>query len=372
MRYGFFIFMLTLFTALVVYITLRGCQVLKDCPVGRTIYLVGMIFLFISFFVGTLAGGVMPLGLGKIIAYAGHTGLILFIYLFAAFLLTDIIRILNHFFHFAPEGMLLFRKVAFGVSALLIAIVLIVGNYKFNHPQIVKLDVNLERNAPQNKSLKIVAVSDIHLGVTIDKKRLNKYVELINNQHPDVVLIAGDICDNMLAPIEKQQMNEDLRKIVAPLGVYAIPGNHEYISQDINKAVKYLESGGITVLQDDIALVNDDFYIIGRDDRTNHNRKSLKALKEGLDDTKMAILLDHQPYHLEEAQENLIDLQISGHTHDGQFFPVNLIVRNMYENAHGYSRRGDTHYYVSSGLGIWGPQYRIGTQSELVVINLTY
>ncbi len=212
----------------------------------------------------------------------------------------------------------------------------------------------------------------MHLGVSINKKRLQKYVDLINAQQPDIVLFAGDICDNRLEPIMEQHMNEELRMINAPLGVYAALGNHEYIGRDVQATIKYLQSGNITVLRDSAVLVKDEFYLIGRDDKRNSNRKTLADLTSNLDSGKPFILLDHQPYHLEEAEENGIALQISGHTHDGQFFPINLIVRSMYENAHGYSARSHTHYYVSSGLGIWGPQFRIGTQSEVIVINLKY
>lgn len=372
MRYGFIIFMLALFTVMVGYSTLRGFQVLKDYPVVRGVYLGVMIFLFISLFLGMGVSHLLPPTMGKVLAFIGHTALIVFVYLFIAFLLVDIVRIINHFAHFAPEGMMVFRKWAFVATVAITAVVMIIGNYKFNHPKLVELEINLESETPQHKELRIVAASDIHLGVSINKKRLNKYVNFINEQQPDIVLLAGDLVDNMISPVIKQNMHQDLRKIQAPLGVYAIPGNHEYIGRDVDLALSYIESGNVRVLRDGVALVNDDFYVIGRDDRTNQNRKSIAQLTDGLDRSKPTILLDHQPYHLEEAEASNIDLQISGHTHDGQFFPFSLIVRSMYENPHGYSTRGKTHYYVSSGLGLWGPQYRIGTQSELVVITLKY
>ena len=103
-----------------------------------------------------------------------------------------------------------------------------------------------------------------------------------------------------------------------------------------------------------------------------HNRKNLSDIVKGLDANKPRILIDHQPFHLEEAEQNGIDFQFSGHTHNGQFFPANLVVKRMYELGYGYLKKGSTHYYVSSGLGIWGPEYRIGTQSEVVVVNMSY
>jgi Predicted phosphohydrolases len=184
--------------------------------------------------------------------------------------------------------------------------------------------------------------------------------------------LAGDVSDRSIIPVMNQHMDEEFRQIKAKYGVFAINGNHEHFSETPNATANYLKKAGINVLIDEVALVDSSFYIIGREDHIVRNRKPLDQLVKGLDPSKPRILLDHQPFHLYDAENNGIDLQISGHTHNGQFFPGNLIVKRMYEMGHGYLKRGKTHYYVSSGLGIWGPQYRIGTQSELVVVNLKY
>lgn len=367
-----FIIMIAVFTALVAYVAIRGYQVFRDIPLTRNVYLAVIVLMYVFLIGGTIIGMFSTAPIAKTIAFIGHTSLVIFLYLILAFLLVDIVRVVNHFAHFAPEGMFVFRKWAFAASVAIIAVVMIVGNYKFNHPKIVNIELSINNKPAQGKELRIAAASDVHLGVTIDKKRLQRYVKLINEQNPDIVLFAGDVFDNALAPVVAQNMNEDLRKIEAPAGVYAIPGNHEYIGRDIQAAVKYLQSANINALRDSVALVDNSFYIVGRDDRMNQNRKTLSELLVGIDHSKPVVMLDHQPYHLEEAEENGVDLQFSGHTHKGQFFPINLIVKSMYENAYGYSTRGNTHYYVSSGLGLWGPQYRIGTQSELVIITLKY
>ena len=364
--------MIAVFTALVAYVAVRGSQVFRDMSVARNIYVAVIILMYVFLIGGMILGMFSTAPIAKTIAFIGHTSLIIFLYLIISFLLVDIVRLINYFVHFAPEGMFVFRKLAFAASIFIIAATMFIGNYKFNHPKVVNIELSTHGKPIQNKELRIVAASDIHLGVSIDKKRLQKYVKLINEQQPDIVLLAGDIFDNSPAPVIKQNMNEDLRKIEAPLGIYAVPGNHEYIGRDIDKTIEYLQSANIRVLRDSVALINDSFYLVGRDDRMNHNRKPLSQLMSETNHSSPIIMLDHQPFHLEEAEANGVDLQISGHTHNGQFFPINLIVKNMYENPHGYSTRGNTHYYVSSGLGLWGPQYRIGTQSELVVITLKY
>jgi len=371
MRIGFIIFALTLLISINSYVIVRGWQSLPAVSVLRPIYLISTILLFLAIFIAMIFGNSMPATLAKIVSFAGFSYMVVFIYLMFSFLIVDIVRIANYFIHFAPAGMAAFRFWAFIFTLVATGIAMLVGSYKFNHPEVVTLNLSAERPS-QHKQLKIVAASDIHLGISIDKKRLKSYVKLINDQHPDIVLLPGDMSDRSIFPLIKQNMDEELRSIHAPLGVYAINGNHEHYAETPTATEEYLKKAGIIFLRDSVSLVNNSFYVVGRDDRTNHNRKPLSEIVKGLDDNKLRILMDHQPFNLEEAGKNGIDLQLSGHTHNGQMFPGNLIVKKMYELGHGYMKKGKTHYYVSSGLGLWGPQYRIGTQSEIVVINLTY
>ena len=372
MKYGFFIIMLGIFLAMFGYVIGRGCQILPAQGYWRQLYTGLSILFFASFFVALFLGQIMPINLASAVSFVGDTYFLVMIYLLLSFLAADLARTVNSFAHFAPAGMMTFRFWWLMGSFGVIAIALVAGNYKFNHPEVVTLNLETISKPKQNKELKIVAVSDLHVGFSIRKKQLQRYVNMINAQHPDIVLIAGDFFDRAIEPVVKQNMQEELRHIKAPKGIYAINGNHEFYSGNLNAVDNFLRNAGVHLLSDSAALVDHSFYIIGRDDRTNTHRKALAELTKGLNPALPIILLDHQPHHLEEAQQNGIDLQISGHTHEGQFFPGNLIVKREFEQAHGYLRKGNTQYYVSSGLGIWGPQYRIGTQSELVVINLKY
>lgn len=371
MKITFFLFVFAFTVLIAFYVSLRGWQALLPMGNVRIWYVVGNVVLFILMLVGLMARGSMPHLLAKTITFTGFSYMLVMIYLFLSFLLVDIVRLINLIVHFAPAGMQTFRLWAMMITLSFTFIAMIVGNYKFNHPSIVKLNVQTEKTQ-QNKEIKIVAVSDIHLGVSIDKEFLKKYVAMINAQHPDIVLMAGDVADNATQPLIIQNMAEELKQIKAPLGVYAISGNHEYYAENPYSTSEYLKTAGIITLRDSSALIDNSFYLVGRDDKTNHNRKALNDIMTGVDKNKPVILLDHQPFNLDEAQKNEVDLQISGHTHNGQFFPGNLFVKSMYELGYGYLKKGKTHYYVSSGLGLWGPQYRIGTQSELVVINLKY
>ena len=369
MRIGFLIIALALFFSLNGYVLARGWQALPSDSYLRPIYIFISIALIIAMVVGMIFGNSMPQSVAKAITFVGFTYFIIFIYLLFSFLLVDVFRLINLFIKIAPVYMANFRLWMMAATLGITAIALLIGNYNFNHPTIVTMNISTS-NPTQNKELKIVAASDIHLGISIDKKKLQSYVKLINDQHPDIVLLAGDVSDRSMIPVVRQNMLEEFRSIKAPMGVYAINGNHEHYAETPTATEDYLKKAGIIFLKDSVCLVDSSFYLVGRDDRTNGKRKTLKELVKGLDVKYPRLLMDHQPFHLEEAENNNIDLQISGHTHDGQFFPVNLFVKRMYELSHGYLKKGKTHYYISSGLGLWGPQYRIGTQSELVVINL--
>ena len=369
MKIGFLVIALVILFSLNGYVMVRGWQALPSASTLRPIYLVTTIALFLAMLAGMILSNAMPQGLSKVVSFAGFTYIIIFSYLFLSFLFVDILRLINLIVQIKPAYMVNFRLWMMVATLGITGIALIIGNYKFNHPKIVTLNLST-KNPKQNRDLKIVAVSDLHLGISIDKKMLQGYVKMINDQHPDIVLLAGDVSDRSMIPVIEQNMMEEFQAIKAPLGVYAINGNHEHYAETPTATADYLKESGIIVLRDSVCLVDSSFYLIGRDDRTNTKRKSLKELVTGLNVNLPRILMDHQPYHLDEAEKNNIDFQISGHTHNGQFFPGNLFVKKIYELGYGYLKKGNSHFYVSSGLGIWGPQYRIGTESELVVIHL--
>lgn len=371
MKLSFFIFIFTFYIGVFAYVLVHSLHLLPTNPVARWVFGIGYVFLFLALIAGLLLEHHLGLTFAKILTFTTYTFMLTVIYMALSFLVTDLVGLSNKLFHFAPTGMLVVRQWAAVVSLGIIAITLVIGNYRFNHPVLVQMDLTVE-NPVQRKQVKIVAASDIHLGTSIDKKMLHKYVRMINARKPDIILLVGDITDRSFGPVMEQKMEQELSQLHAPLGVFAITGNHEYYSGVPEEINEYLRAAGIRMLHDSVALVDHSFYLVGRDDRTNQNRLPLEELVKGLKPELPIILLDHQPYALEQASNNGIDLQISGHTHNGQFFPGNLFVNRIFELGHGYLKKGKTHYYVSSGLGIWGPLYRIGTQSELVEIRLNY
>jgi predicted MPP superfamily phosphohydrolase len=316
----------------------------------------------------------IPVEIGKVGEIIGSTWLIAIIYLLLAVIFFDLLRLLNHWLHFLPEITLFMRRIV-ALSVLCgISVLFIIGYFRFMHPAIEKIDINVKNEHAPTNSLKMVVVSDLHLGSILGKNHLCRYVNLINAQQPDLVFIVGDMINGNLKPLMKQGMEEEILQLKASLGVYAVLGNHEYIGGDIAATEEFYKSCNIKCLRDDVCEIDSRLILIGRDDRTNRHRLSLEKLCEKVKNEKNLplVLLDHQPYQLEEAVKNNIALMLSGHTHDGQIWPVSLIVRSMYEIAQGYKKKENSHFYVSSGLGIWGPPFRIGTQSEVAVITMGF
>jgi len=238
------------------------------------------------------------------------------------------------------------------------------------------LSIEIPKNSRPLKEMNIVAVSDIHLGTIVGKSRLSKIVDKINALNPDLVLLPGDVVDEDLGPVIQQNLGETLRTIRSRYGVIAITGNHEYIG-GVEDADKYLTEHGIRVLRDDLTRIADTVYVVGREDLSKTSfgggiRKSLGEIMDGVDRSWPIILMDHQPFRLHEAEEHGVDLQLSGHTHHGQLWPFNFITRKMYEVSWGYKKRGNTHFYVSCGVGTWGPPVRIGNTPEIVNIRLLF
>ena len=191
-------------------------------------------------------------------------------------------------------------------------------------------------------------------------------MDLINAEQPDFILIAGDIIDGSMRPLNEEKMAEEFHRLKAP--VYACLGNHEYYAGN-PEARQFYKDAGIHLLIDEIAVIDSCIAIIGRDDVTNKRRKTIEDMASETS-SFYTIVLNHQPYSLERAERAGVDFQLSGHTHRGQVWPISWITDYVYECSWGSYQRGNTQFYVTSGIGLWGGKFRIGTQSEYVVATI--
>ncbi|MBP3842741.1 MAG: metallophosphoesterase [Prevotella sp.] len=303
----------------------------------------------------------MPLWLARWSYDVGASSIFILLYLTMTFIVLDLGRLVG----LVPKAWLHQNVYTTGAIAIALFWVFLLGNVHYHHK--TRVELQLPTAKPLAQPVRLLLASDLHLGYHNPRKELARWVDMINAEKPDLVLIAGDIIDMSIRPLKEENMAEEMRRIEAP--VYACLGNHEYYSNE-PEAQRFFKEAGIQLLRDSATVVGD-LCIVGRDDRTNPNRCEVAKLAQRADMQKYTILLDHQPYHLEKAEQAGFDFQFSGHTHYGQVWPISWITDALYECAFGSHQRGHTRYYVSSGLGIWGGKYRIGTRSEYVVATVT-
>ena len=321
--------------------------------------IVAFLTLFLSF---TCLTDKLPLSIASVVYETGTSALIIILYLVMLFLLLDIARLC----HIIPKGWLCANAYTSVAVLLVIVAILVYGNINFNNKRRIELSLEAYFGIGE-EPVKLVLLSDLHLGYGNRRADFAKWVDKVNAEKPDIILIGGDIIDMSKKPLLEENVAEEFKRFNAP--VYACLGNHEYYSGK-ESALEFYKKAEINLLIDSVATIGK-ISIIGRDDRTNGNRKSVDELVKNVPQLNYMILLDHQPYNLREADFAGIDFQFSGHTHRGQVWPVSLITDYIFEKSHGYLRRWDTDYYVSSGIGIWGGKFRIGTYSEYVVATIT-
>lgn len=374
----FFGIVFTVYAAVNFYILRRVVTVVPDNY--RNPFIIISVFIILSYIIGRFLENYFLNHITDFLVWLGSFWIAIMFYLFLILILVDLVRLVNYVIPFFPtiikENPEKTKRLAAIIISIFITIMVAGGFINTKLFYIKKINLNIYKDAGKLTTLNIVAASDLHLGTINGNHFAWRVVENINSLNPDIVLLAGDIVDEDIAPIIRENVGETLKLLNAKYGVYAVTGNHEYIG-GINDAVNYLVDHNINLLRDSVVLIDSSFYIAGRDDLSiarfaGGKRKSLSEIVVGIDKSKPIIMMDHQPFNLNQAQENGIDLQISGHTHHGQLWPLNYITKMIYEISWGYKFIAGTHYYVSSGIGGWGPPVRLGSRPEIVNIKLNF
>jgi uncharacterized protein len=362
------------------YIYIRGLHSISQNLSYRNFYITIFLFISLAFIAGRLLERVWPSPLSDALIWIGSFWLGAMLYFVLALLCIDILRLVNHFVTIFPSfitaNYVQAKQYAAYSIISLVGILIVAGSINARSPRVKTLNLSVPKKVDRVQSLNIVMVSDIHLGTIIGKHRFDKIVSIINSLNPDLVLFPGDIVDEDVASIINDNVGESFKRIKSKYGIFACTGNHEYIS-GVEEACSFLTKNGITVLRDTNVLVNNSVYLIGREDRmihriNNKSRKSFPELLSTIDNNLPIIVMDHQPFDLDETAKYKIDLQLSGHTHNGQIWPLNYIAEKIYEVSWGYLKKGDTHFYVSCGVGTWGPPVRLGNTPEIVNIKLRF
>lgn len=376
----FFSIVLTVYGLLNYYIFRHAIYALPPLSKYTGLFTTLFVFLASSYIVGRILERVWQSWISDLLTWVGAFWLAAMLYFFLIVLVADIISLLGWMIPSLPSFLIHptaeLKTIYLYASVGIVGVLLLIGHINAVNPRIRYIDIQTGKKAQGMKEVTIVMASDIHLGTIIGPRRVSKLVNTINALKPDIVLLAGDIVDEDLKPVIRQNLGDALRKLSAPMGVYGIMGNHEYIG-GAEAACKYLEEHGIKMLRDKVANINGMFYIAGREDRSMNTfagkkRMTLDSLLAGLDRERPIILMDHQPFKLYEAEKQQVTLQLSGHTHDGQMWPLNYIIDAIYEVGMGEKQIGNTHYYVSPGFGSWGPPVRIGNRPEIAFIRLKF
>lgn len=369
------IFVILIFILLNLYIGFNGWIYLDNLfnktsiTVKLTYWIIFWFFTF-SYILSRLLKKKMPRPIFRLLHKIGAYWIAVFYYLLLILVAVDIIG-----WGVATLSSLHIHTIILwlGTFVLISLMFLIVkGRKNALNTKVVHYDLQIQKKNDAYKELSIVLISDLHLSTLVTNKRLKYLVEKINTLSPHLVLIAGDIIDEDITPFVEENMVETLKKLTPKIGTFAVPGNHDYYGGHLEILDKHLKDAGITFLLDDYRLINDSFYILGRKDLASKKRLELHELMEGLNQTKPIILLDHQPKDLELPTKLGVDLQVSGHTHRGQFMPNHLITRKIFELDWGHLQKGVSHFIVSSGFGTWGPPIRNGNPSEMVSIHITF
>lgn len=378
--FWFFTIFFTVYTALNYYVFIRGWQVLSSYSYLRPYYLVLFILVAYGYVFSKLLYKILPPLVYDIWLGVGAIWFAFLVYFILTLLLIDILRLFDSWFQFLPafiqSNYELTKKITALAVLAVVGLIVFLGNLNKRDVIIQTLELEFPKGDGKLTELNIVAASDLHLSPIDGERLLTRIVDKMNSLNPDIILLAGDIVDDKAEILDQRNIGESFRRLKPKYGIFTINGNHEFINE-VNASVGYAEHLGMKVLRDEYILIDSSFYIIGREDTTMYqftgeNRKSLRQIVDSIETNHPRILLDHTPYKLEEARENKIDLQLSGHTHHGQIWPANIITSMIYELSWGYKKIGNTHYYVSSGAGTWGPPVRTGSKSEIVNIRIKF
>lgn len=260
------------------------------------------------------------------------------------------------------------------ISPLTVLTIIALALYNAYTPRVIYHQVSLDKAITP---LRIGVASDLHLGQLFGNRQLDKLADLFRQEHVDLILLPGDIMDDNTQAYIEQGMQAHLSKLNAPLGVYATLGNHDFFGHQLAIA-QAIREAGITLLFDQALLIEGRALLIGRNDDLLQGRPSTAQILSQLPthlyqsavESLPILLLDHRPTEIALNAQSPIEVQLSGHTHKGQIFPANLITKLMYILDYGYQKFNQMHAFVTSGYGFWGIPLRLGSQSEILIIDI--
>lgn len=367
----------------------------------------------------------------RVMKQIGNYWLGVLLYMILIIVVADVVRlVLLHILHIDREKLCTprVRRIVGRACMALILAVSVLGVVNAGIVRTTPYEITVNKQAGKMDSLKVVLAADLHLGYNIGVLQMQKMVEKINEQDADLVVFAGDIFDNEWEAVEKpDEIAGILRGIRSKYGVYACYGNHDVeepilagftfggseSKQSSAEMDSFLEQANIKLLRDEGVLIDGSFYLYGRPDAqrpgaaavgaaagaeanestaqaasaqtvsgqspqnqtagaSEYTRLTPAEITQDMDKSKPILVIDHQPRELAELAAAGVDVDLCGHTHDGQMFPANIIVKLTWKNSYGYLKEGQMHNIVTSGVGLFGPNMRVGTKAEICPIAIRF
>lgn len=356
-----------------------------------------VIVVYVFFASALLIGFLLPPNeIGRLMKLIGNYWLGVFLYIVLTVLIADAIRLVVKKTKKIPEKYIYSKKTfvtAGTVCIIIIGCLSIWGAVNARIIRTTQYEVTINKKVDKIDNLRIALVADLHLGYNIGTPHVKQMVEKINKKSPDLIVIAGDIFDNEYEALDDPKaIVKELKKLKSKYGTYAAYGNHDIKEKILagftfnkkgDKKVsdprmdQLLKDANIKLLHDEGVLIDDSFYLYGRPDyrkpgRGIIERKTPEEITQNLDKSKPIIVADHEPNELQELADAGVDMDLCGHTHDGQLFPGNITTALMWENSYGYLKKDNMHNIVTSGVGLYGPNMRVGTKAEIVIIDVNF
>lgn len=314
----------------------------------------------------------------RMLAYVGYVWMGLLVIFISISFATDLYRLFIHITALlAKKDLTTFIPAAqptFYVTLILSLLICFYGYFEANNIKAERVIIKTNKIPKEMGQVKIVQISDVHVGLIVREKRVNKIVEVIKKEKPDLLISTGDLVDGMMADVDG--LSAIFSNIETQYGKYAVTGNHEFYA-GLDHALEFTKKAGFVVLRGAGATVSGILNIAGVDDSAGIPSGQAKIVNEEellstLPRDKFTLLLKHRP-EVDEKTIGLFDLQLSGHTHRGQIFPFTLLVKLAYEKLAGlYPLEKGSKVYTSRGTGTWGPPIRFLSPPEVTVITLVF
>ncbi len=360
-------FLLTL--PLVLYALLRIRELISR-RLGKNLFLGFYLIVVLAFPLSQVLSRRSVAAWSRTLVLVGYYALPLLLYIVLIVILSDLVigllRLLRVFSRGAV-GAPGFKKARLAFYLLAPIAVVGCGIWNFHHIRYHEFPVEIPRRSSAVAQLKIVFAADFHLGEQTEADFMARFADKVNALKPDIVLLGGDILEGDRRDTALAGFEAGFRRIESRYGVFGVLGNHDRLA---GARADFFDKAGIRILRDEVVKIDDAFYLAGRLDARFAGRKSAAVLLDDTPEDLPVILLDHRPTDFDAVSRTRTDIQLSGHTHHGQLFPINLITDREYELSWGELQKGSTHFYVTSGIQLWGPRVRTIGYSEIVVLNV--